>query len=86
MENQNITEEEISTILKEKMSAYDKYHKYKEYNQNYHRNYYHNHIKGEKKQCECGLMVDIFRFARHRKQKKHFKALDAQENINNSTK
>lgn len=42
----------------------------------YHKIYYQNKIKGEKKECVCGLMVDKFRFARHFKSKKHLKAMD----------
>jgi len=76
MENLEHTQEEKNEILKDKSTALNNYHKYKDYNQNYHRNYYHKKIKGEKKQCECGLMVDIYRFARHRRQKKHLKAVE----------
>ena len=35
----------------------------------YHKNYYIEKISGCNVECECGLMVDKFRFARHRKQK-----------------
>ena len=42
----------------------------------YHKIYYQNKIKGEKRLCLCGLMVDKFRFARHFKSKKHLKAMD----------
>jgi hypothetical protein len=42
----------------------------------YHKNYYINKIKGCKAECECGLMVDKFRFARHRRSKKHIKHLN----------
>ena len=41
----------------------------------YHRVYYQEKIKGRKKECECGEMVDIFRFTRHRKMKKHLKKM-----------
>ena len=41
----------------------------------YHRVYYQEKIKGRKKECECGEMVDIFRFTRHRKMKKHLKKI-----------
>jgi hypothetical protein len=41
----------------------------------YHRVYYQENIKGKKKQCECGELVDIFRFTRHRKMKKHLKKM-----------
>ena len=41
----------------------------------YHRVYYLEKIKGRKKECECGEMVDIFRFTRHRKMKKHLKKM-----------
>ena len=34
-----------------------------------------------KSECECGLMVDKFRFARHRKTKKHLKNL-SEKNLN----
>ena len=42
----------------------------------YHKNYYIEKISGCQVECECGLMVDKFRFARHRKQKKHIKHLN----------
>ena len=42
----------------------------------YHKIYYQNKIKGEKKKCVCGLEVDKFRFARHFRSKKHLKAMD----------
>ena len=39
----------------------------------YHKIYYIEKISGCQIECECGLMVDKFRFARHRKQKKTYK-------------
>ncbi len=42
----------------------------------YHKNYYINKIKGCKIECECGLMVYKFRFARHSRSKKHIKHLN----------
>lgn len=42
----------------------------------YHRKYYQDKIKGEKKECPCGLLVDKFRFSRHNKTKKHSKRMD----------
>jgi len=44
----------------------------------YHRIYYQQKIKGCKKQCECGEMVDVYRFTRHRKMKKHLRKLENQ--------
>jgi len=46
------------------------------YYNDYHKNYYIEKISGCQVECECGLMVDKFRFARHRKQKKHIKHLN----------
>ena len=45
----------------------------------YHKQYYHDKIKGEKKICDCGLMVDKFRFARHFRTKKHLKNMELKE-------
>jgi hypothetical protein len=42
----------------------------------YHKKYYQDKIKGEKRLCLCGLEVDKFRFARHFRSKKHLKAMD----------
>ena len=39
----------------------------------YHKNYYIEKISGCKVECECGLMVDKFRFARHSKRKETYK-------------
>jgi hypothetical protein len=47
----------------------------------YHKNYYIEKISGCKSECECGLMVDKFRFAIHRKTKKHLKNL-SEKNLN----
>ena len=49
----------------------------------YHRTYYHDKIKGNKKTCECGMIVDhVYRFTRHRLQKKHLKNLEKIESEN----
>jgi len=51
----------------------------------YHKMYYNEKIKGCKVLCECGLMVDKFRFARHRRSNKHIKQLSIL-NENSETK
>jgi hypothetical protein len=42
----------------------------------YHKKYYQEKIKGEKRLCVCGLEVDKFRFARHNRSIKHCKRID----------
>ena len=42
----------------------------------YHKKYYQDKIKGEKRICVCGLEVDKFRFARHNRSIKHNKRMD----------
>ena len=44
----------------------------------YHKMYYIEKIKGCKTLCECGLSVDKFRFARHRRSKQHLRKLEQQ--------
>lgn len=49
----------------------------------YHKQYYINKIKGCKIECDCGLLVDKFRFCRHNKTKKHLKLIiEKNEKIN----
>ena len=62
---------EDNKIIKEKIDK-----TVKGYYNDYHKKYYIEKILGCKAECECGLMVDKFRFARHRKQKKHIKHLN----------
>ena len=47
----------------------------KSYNE-YHIDYYRTTIKGKKKQCECGLLVDVYRYNRHLKTNKHIRNLN----------
>ena len=47
----------------------------------YHKIYYNTKIKGFKKPCECGMMVDKFRFARHCKSKKHFSLMSIKNEL-----
>lgn len=72
MENLENTHE----IIKEKKSRIGEYGRHKDYYQNYHKNYYHNHIKDKMKECECGLMIQCCKYARHIKTMKHKKVVE----------
>lgn len=67
--------EEIKTEIENKKTQNKCKSWDKAYHNEYHKAYYINKISGEKKLCECGLMVDKFRFARHRLQKNHLAAM-----------
>jgi len=75
MDNLENTQEK----MKEKKSRIGEYNKYQEYYKNYHKNYYHSSIKDKMQECQCGLMVQSCKFARHLKTKKHVKLLEALE-------
>ena len=70
MDNSEIKE------IKEKKSRIGEYGRNKEYYQNYQKNYYHNNIKDKMQECQCGLMIQSCKFARHLKTKKHQKLLE----------
>ena len=77
----NIEESIINEENKENIKP-KKYEKYKEYNKEYQKEYYHKNIKGKKKICECGLSHDIFRIKEHLNTKKHQKLMKLKNEIN----
>ena len=76
-----IIREKKTKLIKEKKIKLENKITDKESFNEYHKNYYHDNIKGCKTQCECGLMVDKFRYARHRRSKKHLKNINIKLNI-----